>query len=43
MEKVTKEMVEKGILKADQGALFIVLSELVPGPERKRLEKAVVR
>ncbi|KAJ9141800.1 Arginine--tRNA ligase, cytoplasmic [Pleurostoma richardsiae] len=43
MEKVGKEMAEKGIVKEDKGALLVDFAALVPGKEGKRLEKAVVR
>ncbi len=43
MEKVAKEMVEKGITKEDNGAVLIDFAEVVPGKEGKGLEKAVLR
>ncbi|KAK3302785.1 uncharacterized protein B0T15DRAFT_315067 [Chaetomium strumarium] len=43
MEKIGKEMEEKGICKEDKGAMIVDFSELVPGKEGKRLEKPIVR
>ncbi|KAK3358177.1 hypothetical protein B0T25DRAFT_590149 [Lasiosphaeria hispida] len=43
MEKVAKEMEDKGISKEDKGAMLVDFSELVPGKEGKRLEKPLVR
>ncbi|KAK4118410.1 arginyl-tRNA synthetase [Parathielavia appendiculata] len=43
MEKVGREMLEKGISKEDKGALIVDFQELVPGKEGKRLEKPIVR
>ncbi|OTA56637.1 arginyl-tRNA synthetase [Hypoxylon sp. EC38] len=43
MEKVAKEMAEKGISKEDQGAVLVDFTELLPGKEGKRLGKAVIR
>jgi arginyl-tRNA synthetase len=43
MERIGKEMEEKGICKEDKGAMIIDFSELVPGKEGKRLEKPIVR
>ncbi|KAI2617938.1 arginyl-tRNA synthetase [Hypomontagnella submonticulosa] len=43
MEKVAKEMAEKGITREDQGATIIDFTELLPGKEGKRLGKAVIR
>ncbi|KAI1134619.1 arginyl-tRNA synthetase [Hypoxylon sp. FL0543] len=43
MEKVAKEMAEKGITKEDQGAVLVDFTELLPGKEGKRLGKAVLR
>jgi len=43
MEKVGREMQEKGICKEDKGAMIVDFQELVPGKEGKRLEKPIVR
>lgn len=43
MEKVAKEMAEKGITKEDQGAVLVDFTELIPGKEGKRLGKTVIR
>ncbi|OTA98133.1 hypothetical protein M426DRAFT_70372 [Hypoxylon sp. CI-4A] len=43
MEKVAKEMAEKGVSKEDQGAVLVDFTELLPGKEGKRLGKAVIR
>lgn len=43
MEKIGKEMEEKGICKEDKGAMLVDFSALVPGKEGKRLEKPIVR
>jgi arginyl-tRNA synthetase len=43
MEKVGKEMQDKGICKEDKGAMIVDFQELVPGKEGKRLEKPIVR
>ncbi|KAK5659779.1 hypothetical protein OQA88_990 [Cercophora sp. LCS_1] len=43
MEKVGKEMEEKGICKEDKGAMLVDFQALVPGKEGKRLEKPLVR
>lgn len=43
MEKVAKEMAEKGISKEDQGAVLVDFTELIPGKEGKRLGKTVIR
>ncbi|KAI1758628.1 arginyl-tRNA synthetase [Hypoxylon sp. FL1150] len=43
MEKVAKEMTEKGITKEDQGAVLVDFTELIPGKEGKRLGKTVIR
>ncbi|OTB10250.1 hypothetical protein K445DRAFT_323109 [Daldinia sp. EC12] len=43
MEKVAKEMAEKGITREDQGAVLVDFTELIPGKEGKRLGRAVVR
>ncbi|KAL2130752.1 hypothetical protein VTI74DRAFT_5990 [Chaetomium olivicolor] len=43
MEKVGREMEEKGICKEDKGAMIVDFQELVPGKEGKRLEKPIVR
>ncbi|KAL2123569.1 hypothetical protein VTJ04DRAFT_4024 [Mycothermus thermophilus] len=43
MERIGREMQEKGICKEDKGAMIVDFSELVPGKEGKRLEKPIVR
>lgn len=43
MEKIGREMEEKGICKEDKGAMIVDFQELVPGKEGKRLEKPIVR
>ncbi|KAK1756451.1 arginine--tRNA ligase, cytoplasmic [Echria macrotheca] len=43
MDKIGKEMEEKGIAKEDNGAMLVNFAELVPGKEGKRLEKPIVR
>ncbi|KAL2194717.1 hypothetical protein P885DRAFT_42295 [Corynascus similis CBS 632.67] len=43
MDKIGKEMEEKGICKEDKGAMIVDFQELVPGKEGKRLEKPIVR
>ncbi|KAK4225067.1 arginyl-tRNA synthetase [Podospora fimiseda] len=43
MEKIGKEMEEKGIAKEDKGAMIVDFQELIPGKEGKRLEKPIVR
>ncbi|KAL2187773.1 arginyl-tRNA synthetase [Thermothelomyces heterothallicus CBS 203.75] len=43
MERIGKEMQEKGICKEDKGAMIVDFQELVPGKEGKRLEKPIVR
>ncbi|KAI1204192.1 arginyl-tRNA synthetase [Annulohypoxylon truncatum] len=43
MEKVAKEMAEKGVTREDQGAVLVDFTQLLPGKEGKRLGKAVIR
>ncbi|KAK3323055.1 hypothetical protein B0H66DRAFT_473984 [Apodospora peruviana] len=43
MDKIGKEMEEKGICKEDKGAMLVNFQELIPGKEGKRLEKPIVR
>ncbi|KAL2161787.1 hypothetical protein VTH06DRAFT_7571 [Thermothelomyces fergusii] len=43
MDRIGKEMQEKGICKEDKGAMIVDFQELVPGKEGKRLEKPIVR
>ncbi|KAK4166816.1 arginine--tRNA ligase, cytoplasmic [Cladorrhinum sp. PSN259] len=43
MEKVGREMEEKGIAKEDKGAMIVDFQELIPGKEGKRLEKPIVK
>ncbi|KAI1088981.1 arginyl-tRNA synthetase [Rostrohypoxylon terebratum] len=43
MEKVAKEMAEKGVSREDQGAVLVDFTQLLPGKEGKRLGKAVIR
>ena len=43
MDKIVKEMLEKGICKEDQGALLVDFPSLIPGKEGKRLERPLVR
>ncbi|KAL7622640.1 arginyl-tRNA synthetase [Parahypoxylon ruwenzoriense] len=43
MERVAKEMAEKGITREDQGAVLVDFTELIPGKEGKRLGKTVIR
>ncbi|KAI2466267.1 arginyl-tRNA synthetase [Annulohypoxylon bovei var. microspora] len=43
MEKVAKEMAEKGVAREDQGAVIVDFTQLLPGKEGKRLGKAVIR
>lgn len=43
MDRIGREMQEKGICKEDKGAMIVDFQELVPGKEGKRLEKPIVR
>lgn len=43
MDKVGKEMEEKGICQEDKGAMLVDFQKLIPGKEGKRLEKPLVR
>ncbi|KAK4214278.1 arginine--tRNA ligase, cytoplasmic [Rhypophila decipiens] len=43
MDRVGKEMEEKGICQEDKGAMLVDFQKLIPGKEGKRLEKPLVR
>ncbi|KAH7326735.1 arginyl-tRNA synthetase [Stachybotrys elegans] len=43
MDKVAKQMTEKGITHEDAGAVLVDFTEKVPGKEGKRLGKTVIR